>query len=806
MRGIRRSGAHAARPARRLPGGRAATLAGAGLAVAAIVWAVVRFGGALSPSTPAARWAELLAGHSAAPPNVVLITIDTLRADRLSCYGAERVSTPAIDRLASEGVRFANAASTVPFTLPAHSSIMTGTYPPFHGVRENVGYALDASLPTLAEELAAGGWSTGGFVSAFVLDSRWGIARGFDTYYDDFDLESDETRNLGAVQRDGRETLAEALRWLDAGERPPFFLWLHLFEPHDPYTPPEPFASRHAGRPYDGEVAYADSIVGELRAGLEARGLLDATLLVLTADHGEGLGQHGEGFHGFFVYDSTVRVPLIVRLPGGELGGRVIEDVVSHVDLLPTLLEAAGRPAIERVHGRSLLALLMDAAPASAGPEASTAVYTESLYPLLHYGWAPLRTVRTARYKFIDAPQPELYDLVEDPREELNIFRRERQLGRTLEIRLGELRERIERPDDEQRPGAAAADLDPATLEQLRALGYVGGFGGAAEDEDDDRERADPKDRIQIHQMVMAAQSELGGGELERAERLLRTALDSDPSVVDAHQMLGAIEMRRGRPERAVTSFQAALEARSDHPAALFGLADAYRKLGRLEDALVGYDRILAADPDDNGALLASSNVLVELGRTDEATERLRAAARGDAGPRVLGRLGELLAVDGRTDEATPFLAEAIERGGDLAQPRFNLAVIYEEAGRIDEAVALYEEAIERAPRHYQAQFNLGRLLGQRGDLDRQQQLYEAAIESEPGFVRGYYFLAKLLLDRGGDLARAEEIVRAGLERDADNRAGPLGYYVLADILSRAGRPAESRQAAERGRRIERGL
>ncbi len=785
----------------RPPSGHGPRLLGILLVVVAIVWAVIRFGAA--PPTAADRWAEILGERSVASVNVVLVTIDTLRADRLSCYGSDSVSTPAIDRLATEGVRFSNAASTVPFTLPAHSSIMTGTYPPFHGVRENVGYALDTSLPTLAERLADGGWSTAGFVSAFVLDSRWGIARGFETYYDDFELEGDEKRNLSSVQRDGRETLAEALRWLDAGERPPFFLWLHLFEPHDPYTPPEPFASRHPGRPYDGEVEYADSIVGELRAALEARDLFDSTLFILTADHGEGLGQHGEGFHGFFVYDSTVRVPLIVRLPGGAHGNRVVRDVVSHVDLLPTILEATGLSASEHVQGRSLFGRLMDVENPEAGTAMPGAVYTESLYPLLHYGWAPLRTLRTARYKFIDAPKPELYDLTEDPGEQQSIFSRERDLSRDLGRRLDELRARIERSDDNQRSGGAVPELDPATLEQLRALGYVGGFSGAAED-DDGRERADPKDRIRLHQMVMAAQSQLGAGELDRAELLLRQALEDDPSIVDAHQMLGAIEMRRGLPERAVDFFKAALEVRKDHPAALFGLADAYRELGRLEDALVGYDRILATDPGDNGALLAGANVLVDLGRMDEAVDRL--AAEPDAGPMVLGRLGELLALLGRIPEATGTLVEAVERGDDLAQPRFNLAVLYEKAGREDEAIELYEEAIEIAPRHYQAQFNLGRILGLRGDLDRQQELYEAAIESEPDFVKGYYFLARLVLLRGGDLARAEEIVRAGLERDAEHSEGPFGYYVLADILTNAGRHAESKEAAGRGRRIERGL
>ena len=301
---------------------------------------------------PLPTWEELAGDIETNGLNVVLVTIDTLRADRLSSYGSKQVSTPHMDRLAREGVRFSNAATTVPFTLPAHSSIMTGAYPPFHGVRENVGYSLDDSLPTLAEELSAGGWATAGFVSAFVLDSRWGIGRGFDHYRDDFQLDPNEPSvNVGQVQHEGTDTIEKAHAWLDQPRDAPFFLWVHLFEPHDPYTPPEPYRSRYPDRTYDAEVAYTDSLVGLLREGLESRGVLDDSVFVLTSDHGEGLGQHGEGFHGYFIYDSTVRVPLILRLPFGELAGQVVDEAVSHVDILPTVLSIAGRDVPPDVQG-----------------------------------------------------------------------------------------------------------------------------------------------------------------------------------------------------------------------------------------------------------------------------------------------------------------------------------------------------------------------------------------------------------------------------------------------------------------------
>jgi arylsulfatase A-like enzyme len=386
---------------------------------------------------PAVDWRGEIAPNDL---NVILVTIDTLRSDRVSSYGSDLVDTPNIDGFASEGVLFSNAASTVPFTLPAHSSILTGLYPPGHGVRENVGYTLDPSIPTLAEVLSDGGWNTAGFVSAFVLDGRWGIDRGFDHYFDDFDLADFDTPNLGSVQRSGDVTIAEAVRWLDGrSQDDPFFLWLHLYDPHDPYTPPEPFKSQYPNRPYDGEVAYTDSLIGEFRQALEERGLLASSLVILTADHGEGLGDHGEGQHGFFVYDTTIHVSLIVRPPTAADGGRVVDSAVSHVDIFPTILDAVGLSAPKRVHGQSLLPVI-----AGENVELNRGVYSESLYPLLHYGWAPLRAVRTDNRKLISAPRPEVFDVIADPREERDLSLEQPGVTEELENRLAELRAEIE--------------------------------------------------------------------------------------------------------------------------------------------------------------------------------------------------------------------------------------------------------------------------------------------------------------------------------------------------------------------------
>jgi arylsulfatase A-like enzyme/Tfp pilus assembly protein PilF len=728
--------------------------------------------------------------------NIILVTIDTLRSDRVSSYGSNLVETPNIDGFASEGVLFSNAASTVPFTLPAHSSILTGLYPPGHGVRENVGYTLDPSIPTLAEVLSGGGWTTAGFVSAFVLDSRWGIGRGFDHYFDDFNLADFETANLGSVQRSGDVTIAEAVQWLDGrSQADPFFMWLHLYDPHDPYTPPEPFKSQYPGRPYDGEVAYTDSLIGEFRRALEERGLLSSSLVILTADHGEGLGDHGEGQHGFFVYDTTIHVSLIVRPPTAADDGRVVDSAVSHVDIFPTVLDAVGLSAPKRVHGQSLLPLIV-----GEDFKADRGVYSESLYPLLHYGWAPLRALRTDDRKLINAPRPEVFDVVADPREERDLSLEQPGVTSELENQLADLRAEIE--GDAPATGTAP-DIDAETLAQLQALGYAAGQGGVSLEEETDRPRADPKDKIGIHRTIMRAKSLMRDDE-EAAEKTLLAVLQADPDVLDAHQMLGHLATTQKRFEDALGYFRRALELDPAHKNSLMGMAASYRALGRREEALVGFRRALEVCGPDTRASLAIADIEINLGNHDGAARALSDAADTTEVPGLIhNKLGEVRAEQGRSSEAMALFAEAIAETDDFAVPYFNIAVLYEDRGDAQSAIANYEKAIDLAPKYYEAQFNLGRLLGHLGQVDRQQGLWEASIESNPTFVQGYYYLSKLLMDRGGDLGRAEELVRIGIENDPEHKEGPLGYYVLADILNRTGRAAEGRDAVATGQRIQ---
>ncbi|TMB54282.1 MAG: hypothetical protein E6J47_08285 [Chloroflexi bacterium] len=379
-----------------------------------------------APRTEAEARARLLQGKPAPGDlNVVLVTIDTLRADRLGCYGFAGIETPEIDRLAREGVLFERVTTAVPLTLPAHASIFTGLLPPHHGVRDNGGFFLDASKTTLAERLRGAGYATGAFVGAWVLESKWGLARGFDTYADKFDLSKYRVISLGTVQKKGDEVMDGALAWLETVRKRKFFAWVHLYDPHTPYDPPEPYRSRHPGEPYLGEVAYTDHVVGRLLDWLRNGGLMERTLVVLTADHGESLGEHGEATHGFFIYGSTTQVPLIVRTPWGHRGRN--RSPVASVDIFPTVLDLVGVAPEGAIDGRSLVRAVMDRAV-----EVGHASYVETYFPRYHFGWQHLRGLRDGVHQFVEAPRPELYDLEKDPGETTNVYKAYRRRAEEL--------------------------------------------------------------------------------------------------------------------------------------------------------------------------------------------------------------------------------------------------------------------------------------------------------------------------------------------------------------------------------------
>ncbi|HOC16999.1 MAG TPA: sulfatase-like hydrolase/transferase [Vicinamibacterales bacterium] len=737
-------------------------------------------------------------GGRASELNLLVITLDTTRADRIGAYGYAGARTPAIDRLAREGVVFEQAMTDAPLTLPAHCSIFTSRHPPRHGVRDNGGFFLSPRQRTLATELKARGLRTGAVVGAFVLDGKWGLDQGFDFYGDDFELDRPAGRgfSVGEIQRRGADVVDKALPWLEQVKGERFFAWLHFYDPHTPYDAPEPFASRFPGHPYDAEIAYTDAQVARVVEFLERDALLDRTVIVVVGDHGEGLNQHDEGTHGFFIYESTTRVPFIVRAPFERTRGRRVADPVRTVDLMPTALDLLGIPAPEGIDGVSL-------APLMTGdrPTLDLEGYAEALYPLHHYGWSDLRAWRSGRYKVIDAPRPELYDLERDPNETANLYAERQALADGMIRRLRERQPEIESDETVARP---APEVDPEARARLAALGYVGSF--VATLAGPRSERADPKDKIGVFNLMGEARdlAQQEGG-FEKVVALYRKVLDEDPNVVDAWFNLGNVHFRQRRYEDAIGYFKRTLELKPDYDLPVINMANAYRQLGQDEAALAGYEHYLTIDPKNAPVRYQMGEIYLDRGDVAQAEENFRkaleidpreASARNALGVIAFQR-GDLAAAERETRAAL-----AIRPTVRLAH--YNLALIAEERQDWQTALAEYRREIELHKNAYRAAFNLGRLherLGQRADMVA---ALEQSVQMNARFAEGRIFLAKAFLEDGVRFQEAIDLAREGLALQPRRDVAQLGHYVLADLYNRVGRHADAVREAALGEKLGR--
>jgi arylsulfatase A-like enzyme/Tfp pilus assembly protein PilF len=730
--------------------------------------------------------------------NLVVITLDTTRADRLGAYGYSRAGTPNVDALAQQGALFEHASTAAPLTLPAHSTLFTGRFPPEHGVRDNGGYFLNDSEQTLAEVLKAHGYATGGFIAAYVLDSKWGIAQGFDTYFDDFDLSKYAVMSMGAIQRPGNEVVDRALPWIDQHHTSPFFAWIHLYDAHTPYAPPEPFKSQHPGDPYQGEIAFADAQVGRVVTFLRDRNLLDSTVIVIVGDHGESLHDHGEAGHGFFVYESTMHVPLVISAPFSKMRARRVGDPVRSVDVMPTVLDLLGvsRPATAAIDGTSIAPLM-----AGAKTELGLEAYAEAVYPLHHFGWSDLRALRQGRYKLIAAPRPELYDLQDDPSEARNLFQDRKALGDLMLGRLAQMEAHFKAASPVK---SDAVEVDPDAKARLAALGYVGSF-VATIGEGSRAGLADPKDKVDLFNDITRAR-EIGKdeNELAAAMGILDDVLKKDPKVIDAWFTLGMMSSRRGRDDEAIGFYKRALALKPDDEEAVINMAHSYRKLGRDDDAMVGFKRFLELDPKNAQVHYEIAQILLDRGKSSEAAVELRkalsveptmAAARNALGVAALN--------EGDVATAESEIRRALAMKPDVRLAHFNLALVAEKQGDGATAQAEYQKELALHPNNFKAAFNLGKLYEAQGRTAEQEAAYRKAIAINPEFGEGYFYLAKLLLDQGRGFDEAVTLARKGLEVAPSSPYAALGHYVLADLYGRLGRPAEAATEAQRGRALE---
>jgi arylsulfatase A-like enzyme/Tfp pilus assembly protein PilF len=723
--------------------------------------------------------------------NVLLITLDTTRWDRIGAYGDGSAVTPNLDRLAGQGALFEQTIAPAPLTLPAHSTIFTGLLPPRHGVRDNGGYVLDPSHQTLATALKRTGRATGAFVGAFVLDAKFGLDAGFDTYHDKFDLSRRRSISLGSISRTAGEVVENAMPWLDEHASRPFFAWLHFYDAHSPYEPPEPFRSRFQDRPYAGEIAYVDSQVGRLLQWLDTRQLADRTIVVVIGDHGESLNEHGEGTHGLFIYESTTRVPFIIRTPYSLPAGQRVKSVARSEDVMPTVLELVGDRAPDDIQGRSLLPML-----AGTTEDLNLDAYSESLYARNHYGWSELRALRSGRFKYIATTRPELYDLERDPKEERNLFDERRALADRMAQELDKLA--AESAKGEAGPSA----VDPETRERLAALGYIGSFSSAAKKPGETL--PDPKDKIDIFNLMTSAHESNREDGSDAAIARLKKVVSQDPNILDAWVMLGNEHSRKRDYGTALEYYKRALAINPDYDLATINLAQAYRALGDYRAALLGFERYLQKDPKNALVRYQMGELYVDLEQYDQAETAFRQALSDDT--RVAAArnaLGVVALQRGDLQRAEQEIRQALAEKEDVKLAHFNLALIAEGRGDWKTAASEYQKEIDMHADAYKAAFNLGKLREQLGDVAGQEAAYRQAIALNPRFAEGYFYLAKLYLDQGTRLDEAATLAQRGLAINPGSVYAPLGHYVLADVYSRQGKFAESRREAELGKRKE---
>jgi len=769
--------------------------------------------------------------------NVLLISIDTTRADHLACYGHPKIKTSNIDRLATEGTRFTQCIAPVPITLPSHTSMMTGTYPFVHGVRDNGQFHVHADNLMLAEVLRDAGYTTAAQIAAYVLNREFGLDQGFDTY-DDVAAARRPTATADAravTERRAEEICAGAETWLRENTDKKFFLFVHFFDPHRSYAPPPRFAARYKN-PYLGEIAYVDEQIGRLLNVLDELDLTRRTVLILTSDHGEGLGEHDEETHAHFVYDTTIAVPLIFRCPGRVPAGRRVEAQVRLIDLAPTVLDLLGMPPLPDAQGTSLWPLI-----SGRSADLNLAAYSETFYPRLNMGYSWYRAWRRDGWKYIHAKVPELYHVSEDPREEHNLAAAEPE-------RVAQMRAELRRLLAEARPvaGSVRQSLTREERRALESLGYVSGGAASTQFESEldlfEPTGPDPKNYTGQSRLMAEAVDLMFAGDYARAERVLRSLLDRagrEEASWYVHKTLATVLRYQNKLDEAVEHYRLALEIRPDDGETRSSLGHVLATAGRLDDAIEAYEQALQCPPVFANTHYEYGLVLAGKGRPYEALRHQQAAIQLDPQfARAHAEIGKLSARMGRVQEAAEAYGRAIEirptdpqiRGSyaefllaqrrpaealdqfqhlvqlvpNSARAHGGLGMVYNVLGKPDEAIASLRKAVALNPRLPQAWQGLGQVLSEQRRYAEALAAFRSGQEAAPRRVALTNSLAWLLATCPDDELRdgAEALRLAhGLEQAGGGR-DPRVLDTLAAALAEQGRFSEAVGVIDRAIRL----
>jgi arylsulfatase A-like enzyme/predicted Zn-dependent protease len=718
-------------------------------------------------------------------PNVLVVTIDTTRADRIGCYGYQGVETPNIDRLAREGVLFEQAAATVPITLPSHSSIFTGLIPPHHGVRNNGTYYLREDQTTLAEMLHSEGYETAAFISAHVLNSKYGLDQGFDIYQDSV---HESSATIVIEERNARETTNLVLSWLGKEHERPYFLWVHYFDPHAAYAPVSPFREKYAKDPYAGEIAFVDSEMGRLFDHIDK----ENTLIVVTGDHGEGLGEHGEATHAYYVYDSTIRVPLIVHYPDGRDAGTRSEVQVSSVDIVPTVLDYLGYQVPAGLDGDSLADL-----ERLSGTRRYA--YCESIYPIT-FGWHPLAGLRDGEWKWIWAPEQELYDVLSDPHETKNVQPDHKDVAGRMEAFLDSIDPYANLDSKESQ-----ADMTAEDQEKLAALGYMGGSVDTSFDEL--AGLPDPKKKLPVYNRILKAKSAFAEENYEIAEAGLRQVLEDEPDILNAVFFYGRTLLALGRDEDAAAFLEETRSRLPEDVTVNCVLAVLYNNEGLWEQALKVCRDGLEIDAE-SAALYDQMGVAYQgMERWNEAIRNAKRAVElnPDQGE-YWNNLGASYFATGDYEKALNPLRKAVDRSDDLTEAWYNLGASLAGLSRYEEAEEAYLAALESDAGNSEALVQLTKVLLHRGKPDEALERCHELLEVRPDDPGTFYFRSVAYRQKN-DMPAAITALEEYMKRVPDFAPG---YEELSRLLLENGRREEAakyvRVALSKGIRLPKDL
>jgi len=658
--------------------------------------------------------------------NVLLLTIDTIRADRVGYCGYD-IETPHLDSLARGGAAFLNATCQVPLTLPSHASILTGTNPPYHGIKNNGPYYLDPEMTTLAEILKRKRYSTAAFVGAFPVDSQFGLDQGFDVYDDKYN--TPEYLEPHGPQRLAEEVYKSTASWLRKNHDEQFFIWVHFYDPHDPYLPPPPFGEKYKDRPYDGEIAYTDVYVGKLVALLEDIDILQETLVVVVGDHGEDLYEHNEPGHGIFLYDTALKIPMIFSCPGVIPAGIEVDQQVRTIDIMPTILEMIKVNIPKLVQGKNLIPLLEGKKVKEAEES-----YAETYFPLISNGWSELKALRTEDWKYIQAPKPELYNLKEDPKELNNLFTPENRMAMSLKKRLARLEEEISLPRK-----SPVKELDEGAREKLMALGYVS---GKVPEDTGKKERPDPKDKISIINEISRGVNAFRQDNLDEAEKIFSDVKNQDPQNPLVLRSLGNIYQKRKDWNKAIKVLEEAVKSNNTDLESYHHLAVSYFENDMIDKAVDVAKVVLDLHPNYLKSLLFLASVYKSLKQTKESLSYLEKALKVDpANLEIRLEYAEMLASNKEYQRAIETLNDIIQQEPAFDVAYLSLAALFERTGQLDMAIETLEKARAMNMASSKILTRLAQYLQETNQFERSVEILNLALTEKPEDLEALNYL-----------------------------------------------------------------